>query len=94
MLQQARQGVGGVPGAAEAKEAWLDAVSAFLLDRLRYLFEQRGFAYNELNAVLGRGAGLPDPLDTRRRLEALEPYARRRTRGAGRGVPPRQEPVA
>jgi glycyl-tRNA synthetase beta chain len=72
MLAQARQGVGEVPGAGEAPEAWRDAVTAFLLDRLRYLFEQRGFAYDELNAVLGRAAGLPDPLDTRRRLEALQ----------------------
>ena len=71
MLQQARQGVGDVAGAPGTKEPWLEAVSAFLLDRLRYLFEQRGYAYDELNAVLGRGAGLPDPLDTRRRLEAL-----------------------
>ncbi|MFO7692470.1 MAG: glycine--tRNA ligase subunit beta [Vicinamibacterales bacterium] len=71
MLQQARQGVDDVAGASDAKEPWSDAVAAFLLDRLRYLFEQRGFAYDELNAVLGRGAGVPDPLDTRRRLEAL-----------------------
>jgi glycyl-tRNA synthetase beta chain len=71
MLEQARQGVGEVPGANEAPEAWRDAVTAFLLDRLRYLFEQRGFAYDELNAVLGPVAGVPDPLDTRRRLEAL-----------------------
>ena len=71
MLEQARQGVGEVAGAADAGEAWREAVSAFLLDRLRYLFEQRGFAYDELNAVLGRSAGVPDPLDARRRLEAL-----------------------
>jgi len=55
----------------EAPEAWREAVTAFLLDRLRYLFEQRGFAYDELNAVLGSAAGVPDPLDARRRLEAL-----------------------
>ena len=72
MLEQARQGVGEVPGAADAGEAWRDAVTAFLLDRLRYLFEQRGYAYDELNAVLGRAAGVPDPLDARRRLEALQ----------------------
>jgi glycyl-tRNA synthetase beta chain len=71
MLEQARLGVGDVPGAADAPEAWREAVTAFLIDRLRYLFEQRGFAYDELNAVLGRSAGVPDPLDARRRLEAL-----------------------
>jgi glycyl-tRNA synthetase beta chain len=71
MLDQARQGVGEVQGSGDAPGAWRDAVTAFLLDRLRYLFEQRGFAYDELNAVLGRGTGVPDPLDARRRLEAL-----------------------
>jgi len=71
LLEQARQGVGEVPGANVAPEAWRDAVTAFLIDRFRYLFEQRGFAYDELNAVLGRAAGVPDPLDARRRLEAL-----------------------
>ena len=70
-LERARQGVGDVPG-GESPEGWRDAVTAFLLDRLRYLFEQRGFAYDELNAVLGGAAGVPDPLDTRRRLEALQ----------------------
>jgi glycyl-tRNA synthetase beta chain len=71
MLDEARQGVGDVQGPADTPGAWREAVTAFLLDRLRYLFEQRGFAYDELNAVLGRAAGLPDPLDARRRLEAL-----------------------
>ena len=72
LLEQARQGVGDVPGTSEAPGAWRDAVAAFLIDRLRYLFEQRGFAYDELNAVFGRVTGVPDPLDTRRRLEALQ----------------------
>jgi len=71
LLEQARQGVGDVPGVSEAPDAWREAVQAFLLDRLRYLFEQRGFAYDELNAVVGAAAGVPDPLDARRRLEAL-----------------------
>jgi glycyl-tRNA synthetase beta chain len=71
MLDRARQGVGDIPGVSEAPEAWRDAVTAFLLDRLRYLFEQRGAAYDELNALFGRVTGVPDPLDTRRRLEAL-----------------------
>jgi glycyl-tRNA synthetase beta chain len=63
--------VGDVPGVSGPPEAWREAVTAFLADRLRYLFEQRGFAYDELNAVFGRLAGVADPLDTRRRLEAL-----------------------
>jgi glycyl-tRNA synthetase beta chain len=71
MIDEARQGVGDIQGAAGAAGDWREAVTAFLVDRLRYLFDQRGFAYDELNAVLGPSAGLPDPLDTRRRLEAL-----------------------
>ena len=92
MLEQARQGVGEVHGVTDAPEAWRDAVTAFLLDRLRYLFEQRGFAYDELNAVLGRAAGVPDPLDARRRLEALRGVRGvGRLRGAGRGLQAREE---
>jgi glycyl-tRNA synthetase beta chain len=71
MLDRAREAVGDVPGVSGPPEAWREAVTAFLADRLRYLFEQRGFAYDELNAVFGRLAGVADPLDTRRRLEAL-----------------------
>ncbi len=47
---------------------------AFLAERLRYLLEQRGWAYDEVNAVL-RPDDLSwerlNPLDLRRRLEAL-----------------------
>lgn len=71
MLAQARHGVGELPGQAAGPDAWRDAVTAFLLDRLRYLFEQRGYAYDELNAVLNGLTSVPDPLDVRRRLEAL-----------------------
>jgi glycyl-tRNA synthetase beta chain len=47
-------------------------LSSFLLDRLRYLFQQRGFSYDEVNAVAGSATGLATcPLDARRRLEAL-----------------------
>jgi glycyl-tRNA synthetase beta chain len=71
MIDQARASV-QVTGAPDADpDAWRGALHAFLLDRLRYVFEQRGFAYDELNAVLGRCSTAPDPLDTRRRLEAL-----------------------
>ncbi len=49
-------------------------LAAFLRDRLRYLLEQRGYSYDEINAVLRPGAAgweWLDPLDVRRRLEAL-----------------------
>ena len=73
MIAEARSGVGDLtPGKAEDPDDWRRAVTSFLLDRLRYLFEQRGFAYDELNAVLGGLTTVPDPLDTRRRLEALQ----------------------
>jgi len=52
----------------------LQPLLAFLADRLRYLFEQRGYAYDEINAVLRPDALAWDrlnPLDLRRRLEAL-----------------------
>jgi len=43
----------------------------FLLDRARYVLEQRyGYAYDELNAVLAAGAD--DLVDVARRLEALK----------------------
>ena len=71
MLAEARAGVGPVPSAETEPDVWMKAATTFLLDRLRYLFEQRGFAYDELNAVLGGQTRVPDPLDTRRRLEAL-----------------------
>jgi glycyl-tRNA synthetase beta chain len=71
MLDRARAAA-TVTGAADADpDSWKPAVTAFLLDRLRYVFEQRGFAYDELNAVLIKGRPVPDPLDARRRLEAL-----------------------
>jgi glycyl-tRNA synthetase beta chain len=52
----------------------LQPLLAFLADRLRYLLEQRGYTYDEVNAVL-RPEDLRwerlNPLDLRRRLEAL-----------------------
>ncbi len=47
-------------------------LSTFLAERLRYLFQQRGFAYDEINAIAGARRGFVDvPLDARLRLEAL-----------------------
>jgi glycyl-tRNA synthetase beta chain len=59
-------------GAGSDAEQDSDGLSGFLADRLRYLFQQRGFSYGEVNAVAGSTAGLAScPLDARRRLEAL-----------------------
>lgn len=61
-------------GVDERREASLVALAAFLRDRLKYLLEQRGYNYDEINAVVGPAeagwAGL-NPLDARQRLEAL-----------------------
>jgi len=55
------------PTSAEA-----DDLTTFLAERLRYLFQQRGFAYDEVNAIAGSRRGLVAvPLDARLRLEAL-----------------------
>jgi glycyl-tRNA synthetase beta chain len=52
----------------------LQPLLAFLAERLRFLLEQRGYTYDEVNAVL-RADDLAwdrlNPLDLRRRLEAL-----------------------
>jgi glycyl-tRNA synthetase beta chain len=59
-------------------EQWKADFAEFVTERLRYLFERRGFKYDEINAVLhtagsGAGAGvLPSPLLVRRKLEALQ----------------------
>lgn len=70
----------------EARD-WVQELRAFCVERLRHLFERRGFRYDEINAVLpegsdatgtagGRQAGAPQtailPLAIRRKLEALQ----------------------
>jgi glycyl-tRNA synthetase beta chain len=57
---------------------WIEELTTFLVDRLRFLFERRGFAYDEVNAVLPAQAALASiaPLDLRRRLEALREVRR------------------
>ncbi len=58
-----------VPAATPEKDADL---TTFLAERLRYLFQQRGFSYDEVNAVAGARRGfVDDPHDARLRLEAL-----------------------
>ena len=49
-----------------------DDLTTFLAERLRYLFQQRGFTYDEVNAIVGSRRGFADaPHDARLRLEAL-----------------------
>jgi glycyl-tRNA synthetase beta chain len=72
----AREGLAALaePGVAvaPATDAERQDVSTFLAERLRYLFQQRGFAYDEINAVAGARRSFADiPLDARLRLEAL-----------------------
>lgn len=58
-----------VPPASAAESGDL---TTFLAERLRYLFQQRGFSYDEVNAVAGARRGfVDDPLDARLRLDAL-----------------------
>jgi len=61
-------------GAVQTAQPDLQPLLAFLAERLRYLLEQRGYGYDEINAVL-RPDDLTwarlNPLDLRRRLEAL-----------------------
>jgi glycyl-tRNA synthetase beta chain len=61
----------GVRLPAETPEESAD-VTTFLAERLRYLFQQRGFSYDEVNAIAGARRGfVDDPYDARLRLEAL-----------------------
>jgi glycyl-tRNA synthetase beta chain len=74
--REARAALGSMaePGLAfaEATESEQADLTAFLAERLRYLFQQRGFTYDEVNAVAGSRRGFVDvPYDARLRLEAL-----------------------
>ncbi|HEX7484521.1 MAG TPA: glycine--tRNA ligase subunit beta [Vicinamibacterales bacterium] len=56
--------------AATREEA--DELTTFLAERLRYVFQQRGFTYDEVNAIAASHRGfVDDPHDARLRLEAL-----------------------
>jgi glycyl-tRNA synthetase beta chain len=63
-----------IASALDADGDWRGPLSLFLAERLRYLFERRGFAHDEINAVVPSDAPLASlgPLDVRRRLEALK----------------------
>lgn len=68
LAEHAEAGI-SVPEPTEAEQSDL---RSFLLDRFRYLFQQRGFDYDEINAIVGSSRGLLEiPLNARRRLEAL-----------------------
>jgi len=59
------------PGVTLAPET--DDLTTFLAERLRFVFQQRGFTYDEINAVAGSRRGFADaPHDARLRLEALD----------------------
>lgn len=69
----AAQGDGGLPTLGPQAN-WRAELTAFLVERLRFLFERRGYALDEINAIVPLGASLESlaPLDLRRRLEALK----------------------
>ncbi len=72
LVDQARSGYteqGVAAGAAETGAA----LGAFVVDRLRFLFERRGHRADEIAAVLPEGQGVEGlaPLAVRHRLEAL-----------------------
>ncbi len=77
MLERARaeyaEGCGGGPALPEENQAERRDRAVFLEERLRFLFQQRGFGYDEVNAVAGaRRSFLDAPFDARLRLEALQ----------------------
>jgi glycyl-tRNA synthetase beta chain len=78
---QARQGLAALaePGVVLAQDDSPERadLTTFLAERLRFLFQQRGFAYDEVNAIAGSRRGFVDvPLDARLRLEALHEVRR------------------
>ena len=76
-LRRAAQGVvkilveGAIPLSVSQLSGGNQQLEEFLLDRIRYYFREiRGFAYDEVNAVLA--AGRDDLTDVLRRLEAVK----------------------
>jgi glycyl-tRNA synthetase beta chain len=69
LVKQARAGFEGLEDTAQEEQSQL---ATFLVERLRFLLERRGFRYYEVNAVVQASAGLDvAPLDCLRRMEAL-----------------------
>lgn len=63
----------GGPALPEESEEERRERAVFFEERLRFLFQQRGFGYDEVNAVAGaRRSFLDAPFDARLRLEALQ----------------------
>jgi glycyl-tRNA synthetase beta chain len=50
------------------EETWRQ-LEAFIKERLKYVFKEKGFSYDEINAVVE--AGMDDPHDCHQRLQAL-----------------------
>jgi glycyl-tRNA synthetase beta chain len=73
LVERTRNGFTGERATLAPPAEWIGELTAFLVERLRFLFERRGFAPDEINAVVPLGASLDAlaPLDLRRRLEAL-----------------------
>jgi glycyl-tRNA synthetase beta chain len=67
---------GGYSGLKQPPDAVAKNVSTFLLDRLAYVLTARGYAADEVAAVVETPGALADPIDVLRRAEALQ-HARR-----------------
>jgi glycyl-tRNA synthetase beta chain len=77
LLDRARSEYGAGPGGEPVLPAETETErrerAIFLEERLRFLFLQRGFGYDEVNAVAGARRGFVDgPFDARLRLQALQ----------------------
>ncbi len=59
---------------APAPDGATARLTAFLLDRLRYLLEERGFDLRNVRAVTHQSLGRLRPLDARRKLEVLPEF--------------------
>lgn len=72
LVARARAGY-AAQGIVKDPTAQADALAAFVVDRLRFLFEKRGYKPDEIAAVLPEGQGLAglSPLSARQRLDAL-----------------------
>ncbi|WP_396625312.1 glycine--tRNA ligase subunit beta [Luteitalea sp.] len=72
LVAQAQAGY-AAQGVVTDPTAKADALGAFVVDRLRFLFEKRGYKADEIAAVLPEGQGLAglSPLSARQRLDAV-----------------------
>jgi glycyl-tRNA synthetase beta chain len=68
----------GHSGLKQPPDAVAKSVSAFLLDRLAYVLTARGYAADEVAAVVETPGALADPIDVMRRVEALQRARRER----------------